>query len=229
MENEVHILYVDDDIELSGLVQEYLSGKGMSVKLLHNPDDVLKNLQNDTFHLCLMDVKMPQKDGFTLAEEIQSHGIQIPFLFLTGQTRKEDRIRGLKLGAEDYISKPFSLEELYLRITNISKRVRTGEDRPETEFPLGKQTFFSDFGELRTENASTSLSTTEAKVLHILCRHMNKVVTRTKMLEDIWGQDDYHKGLSLNVYITRLRKRFSDNSAVTIVNEHGHGYKLLVR
>lgn len=229
MASKIQVLYIDDDLELSSLVEEYLSSKDVEVKLLHDPNQVIPSLQTGTFDLCLMDVKMPEKDGFTLAEEIVQNELDIPFIFLTGQTRKEDRIHGLKLGAADFISKPFSLEELYLRIQNIFKRVGQDSVRVDKVFTLGSWEYHPDFGELRKGDETVSLSSTEARVLHFFCQNMNKLVQRSDILLEVWGEDDYYKGLSLNVYITRLRKRFTDEPAISIVNEHGQGYKFMIK
>lgn len=224
------ILYIDDNLELSELVREYLSDKGMEVTLLHNSDHLIPELQKGTYELCLMDVMMPGKDGFELAEEMNVLSIQIPFLFLTGQTKKEDRIRGLKLGAQDYISKPFSLEELHLRILNILGRTtgtQNSRSTPAYRFDLGEHSFKADYGELIFRGETVKLSSTESKLLHYFCQHQNELITRSDILRHIWGEDDYYKGLSLNVYITRLRKQFRENPRIQILNEHGTGYKFM--
>lgn len=225
----IDIIYIDDDPELGELVQEYLEAKEVRVKLIHNPPELIPQLREGKYNLCLMDVKMPHKDGFELAQEIIDNGIDIPFLFLTGQTRKEDRIRGLKLGAEDYISKPFSLEELYLRIVNITKRAQSGQTKQQSEYALGQYTFNSDYAELSSTEGKVNLSTTEAKLLQILCENMNNVVSRKEILKSIWGGDDHYKSLSLNVYITKLRNHLKLEEDITILNKHGEGYKLIVK
>lgn len=230
MSNSRKILYIDDNLELSELVQEYLSDKELEVTLLHNSDHLIPELQKGIYELCLMDVMMPGKDGFELAEEINVLNLQIPFLFLTGQTKREDRIRGLKLGAQDYISKPFSLEELHLRILNILGRAKSTPSPTNLtgyRFELGDHTFRADYGELNYKGEIIKLSSTEAKLLHYFCRNLNELITRSDILKHIWGEDDYYKGLSLNVYITRLRKLFRDNSRIQILNEHGTGYKFM--
>lgn len=229
MPDPLRILYIDDDLELSELVEEYLQGKDISVRLLHNPDHVLPELQNQTYDLCLMDVKMPGKDGFMLAEELTENNVITPFLFLTGQTRKEDRIKGLRLGAQDYISKPFSLEELYLRILNIARRTDQQQAKPISQFKLGDYVFKADYGELIHQGTTENLSTTESKLLRLFCDRMNELVLREEILVTIWGENDYYKGLSLNVYITRLRKRFETTEDISIINEHGKGYRFVVR
>ncbi len=222
------ILYIDDDFELSELVQEYLVTKNFDVELCHNPNNVIQMVDEGNYDLCLMDVKMPQKDGFELAEEMTNAGLTVPFLFLTGQTRKEDRIRGLKLGAEDYISKPFSLEELYLRINIITNRVATGQQKPKTLYDLGKITFHTNIAKLKSGDKETSLSTTENELLLLFCQNPNTVISRDDILVAVWGHNDHYKSLSLNVYITRLRKLLSDAGNITIMNQHGKGYMMVV-
>lgn len=226
--SRLRVIYIDDDIELSEFVEEYMVSKGLQIKLVHNHNNLIPLLNENTFDICLMDVKMPGKDGFTLAEEILSNGITIPFLFLTGQTRKEDKIRGLKLGAQDYIIKPFSLEELYLRITNICKRSSDGETLAQlSEYMLGNIRFNINFNELNLNNKVIPLSGTEAKLLKLLCQNSNKIVSRDEILMKIWGTTDHYKSLSLNVYITKLRKHLASQNGVSLVNEHGEGYKLV--
>jgi DNA-binding response OmpR family regulator len=222
------ILYVDDDYELSEMVQEYLATKNFDVDLVHNPEIVIDKVKSSHYDLCLMDVKMPQKDGFELAEDLNTAGINIPFLFLTGQTRKEDRIKGLKLGAQDYVSKPFSLEELYLRISNIVTRTGSDSSKPQASYDLGGSTFFPFHARLKSKDEELSLSTTENELLLVFCQNQNQVVSRDDILKAVWGQNDHYKSLSLNVYISRLRKLLSSSPNVSILNQHGQGYMLTV-
>jgi len=226
-----HILLVDDEFSLSELTKEYLEAKNFRVSLCHQPEMAMKILSNDPTQLCILDVKMPSKDGFTLANEIRVNYPEMPLIFLTGQVLKEDRIKGLTLGADDYILKPFSMEELYLRVTAILKRYNSSPllVTVKKTFDIGKIHFDSEIRELSIDNAVIKLTAMENKLLLLLCESMNKVVTRDKALIEIWGDNDIYKGRSMNVYITKLRNLLKSEPRIEILNAHGEGYILSLR
>lgn len=224
----IHLLHVDDEVQYSELTKEYLETQGLKVTLKHDAQNGLAALESSTFDLCIVDIKMPKKDGFTLAEEIRSINPTMPIIFLTGQSAKEDKIKGLRMGADDYLTKPFSMEELYLRICAILKRVKVQEKINCVEvFKLGEATFHSDLRELTVSGKTIRLTSIEAKLMKLLCEHENQVLTRDVAMKNIWGDEEHFRGYSLNVYVSKLRKMLRDEPAVEILNLHGEGYKLI--
>jgi two-component system, OmpR family, response regulator len=225
-----HLLHIDDEEQYSLLTKEYLEMQGFTVTLKHDADAGLAAFRSSNIDLCIIDVKMPRKDGFTVVEEIRTINELVPVIFLTGQSTREDKIKGLRLGADDYLTKPFSMEELYLRIAAILKRVKVQEKirMPET-FCLGATSFHVDLRELRIADQQVKLTSTEAKLLKLLCEHENKVLTRDVAMRHIWGDEEYSRGYSLNVYVSKLRKLLKDEAAVEILNLHGEGYKLITK
>ncbi len=222
---------VDDERQFSGLTQEYLEAKGFDVTLKHNGDDGLSAFKEETFDICILDIKMPIKDGFELATEIREFDELMPIIFLTGQTEKEDRIKGLTIGADDYITKPFSVEELYLRIKNILKRseLNTHKKSQAINFEIGNFLFNFKTRELTQNNNSIKLTAIEAKLLQMFCEDEDGMVERDLALKRVWGDDDYLRGRSLNVYVSKLRQYLKDDDNIEIMNVHGVGYKMVVR
>ncbi len=231
MKQKPNILFVDDERQFSAMTQEYLEAKGFSVVLKHSGDEGLVTFKNNGFDLCILDVKMPMKDGFTLAEEIRALNEFVPFIFLTGQTKKEQRIKGLSLGADDYITKPYSIEELFLRITNILKRVRfERKARKKIEkYTVGVYSFDATSRELEANGRTTNLTAIESKLLQMFCEHENGVVERDLALKRIWGDDDLLRGRSLNVYVSKLRSLMKEDKNIEFLNVHGVGYKMIVK
>ena len=231
MKKKARILFVDDERQFSAMTQEYLEAKGLQVVLKHSGDEGLLAFKNDHFDLCILDVKMPMKDGFTLAEEIRGLNELIPFVFLTGQTEKEDRIRGLSLGADDYVTKPFSTEELFLRVNNILKRVLfEREARKEIEkFEIGKFKFDATLREVLSDEKVIRLTAIESKLLQMFCENQNGVVERDMALKRIWGDDEFLRGRSLNVYVSKLRNLLKEDTRIEFLNVHGVGYKMVVK
>ncbi len=230
MTNQPHILFVDDERQFSGMTKEYLEAKGFKVTLKHSADDGLASFKSKAFNLCIFDVKMPIKDGFSLAEEVTKLDENIPIVFLTGQTQREDRIKGLTLGADDYITKPFSMEELYLRVKAILKRVTIQEKKSPSHFHnLGKFTFDSIARELKSGDQITKLSAIESKLLGLFCEQKNGLLQRDFALNRIWNDEDYLKGRSLNVYVSKLRSFLKDDENIEILNVHGEGYRMIVK
>ncbi len=229
--SKANILLVEDDKNLAFVLTDYLTMSGYNVQ--HAEDGIagLELFKNGKFDICIIDVMMPMKDGFTLAEEIRVMNEFVPIIFLTAKTMKEDKIRGFKSGGDDYITKPFSTEELSLRIEAILRRTRYSllEGEKETIYTLGKYSFDYSNQILSGPAGEKRLTKKEAEVLRLLCINMNKILRREIALKMIWGEDDYFMGRSMDVYITKLRKFLSDDPNVSITNIHRTGFMLEVK
>lgn len=225
------ILFVDDERRYSALTAEYLESRGYDVILTHSGQEGLHAFKSGNFDLCILDIKMPVKDGFTLAKEIRQLDEYTPYIFLTGQIRKEDRIKGLTLGADDYIIKPYSMQELELRINNILNRVKFQEKQinKNTCYSIGSSTFDSNERTLTISNSHKKLTAIESKLLELFCKNPNTALDRDLILGRIWGDNDMLHTRSLNVYVSKLRKYLAEESGVEILNIHGHGYKMIIK
>jgi len=227
---KTRILLVEDDPSLGPLLQEYLDAKGFETKLADDGKKGADTFFKGSFDLLLLDVMMPVKDGITLAKEIRVTDKNIPIIFLTAKSMKEDTIEGFTAGADDYITKPFSMEELLARVTAVLRRtnkVRSSESE-EVNFKIGKYQFNSEKQILQHNGIEQKLTTKESQLLRLLCVHQNDVLDRTFALKSIWQDDNYFNGRSMDVYIAKLRKYLKDDSKVEIINIHGKGFKLLV-
>lgn len=225
-----NILFIDDDLAFSPLVKEFLETQAFEVDWHPHSDTGLSAFFEGDYDLCLLDVQMPFKDGFTVAEEIRSKDAQTPIIFLTGQHDKADKLHGFEVGADDYITKPFSLEELMARIRAVMRRyqIHTQESQKEiSDFELGSYTFHHGSRELAHQTESVTLSAKEAALLHLLYRHKNRLLPRNVALKEVWGEDNYFKGMSMNVYVSKLRKYLRHDEGIQILNVHGEGYKLM--
>ena len=225
------ILLLEDDTNLGFILTEHLEMNGFIVQLCNNGIDGLSAFRKQKFSLCLVDVMMPKKDGFSFVKEIRQNDQQTPIIFLTAKSLKEDRIEGLKIGADDYITKPFSMEELLLRIHAVLKRTTHIEESisEASEIQIGKILFDVRKSQLRiTEKKKISLTNKESELLAILCKRKNTVVEREAILNAVWNNDSYYSARSMDVYISKLRKYLKDEPAISIMNVHGKGYKLLV-
>ncbi len=229
--SKANILLVEDDKNLAFVLTDYLTMSGYGVQ--HAEDGVagLELFKNGKFDICILDVMMPLKDGFTLAEEIRLINEVVPIIFLTAKTMKEDRIKGFKIGGDDYITKPFSTEELNLRIEAILRRTRYAllEGEQENDYKLGNYQFNYTNQILKGPVGEQRLTKKEAEVLRLLCINMNKILRREIALKMIWGEDDYFMGRSMDVYITKLRKFLADDPNVNITNIHRTGFMLEVK
>ena len=224
-----NILLVEDDSNLGLTLQEYLEAKGYTVKLARDGKEGFDVFCKHTFDLCLLDVMMPVKDGITLAKEIRLINKQVPIIFLTAKSMKEDTIEGFNAGADDYITKPFSMEELMLRVQAVLRRTNKQISASETHtFTIGAYSFDSEKQVLIHSAQSHKLTTKESGLLRLLCIHQNDILDRNFALKSIWGDDNYFNGRSMDVYIAKLRKYLKDDQKVEIVNVHGKGFKLLV-
>jgi DNA-binding response OmpR family regulator len=222
------ILLVEDDKNLGFVITDFLGISGYKVQHAENGVTGLETFRNGKFDLCILDIMMPFKDGFTLAEEIRHLDKNVPIIFLTAKTMKEDKIRGFKLGADDYITKPFSTEELNLRIEAILRRTRQSLITTDQGivFNIGKYTFNYSNQVLIGFGHERRLTKKEAEVLRLLCINKNKILRREIALKMIWGEDDYFMGRSMDVYITKLRKFLEDDPDVNITNIHRTGFML---
>jgi DNA-binding response OmpR family regulator len=224
------ILLVEDDMNLGFVVQDTLKMEGFRVHLCKDGKEGLLQFNKESYDLCLLDVMMPKKDGFSLAEDIRKVNQEIPIVFLTAKGMAEDKIKGLKLGADDYITKPFSSEELTLRIKAILKRnpkFKT-DAREKNKFTIGQFTFDSANYELSLDSIKKKLTKKEAELLKLLAEHQGQVIEREILANMIWGDDSYFVGRSMDVFITKLRKYLSDDPKIAISNVHGVGFRLEV-
>ena len=187
-----------------------------------------KGFQKNQYDLCIFDVMMPKKDGFTLAKDVRMLNSEIPIIFLTAKNMKEDVIEGFRIGADDYMTKPFSMEELIFRIEAILRRTMGEAENTQVVFKLGRFTFDARKQTLSDANDSTKLTTKESELLRLLCVNANKVLERNYALKTIWVDDNYFNARSMDVYITKLRKHLKDEEGIEIINIHGKGYKLII-
>ncbi len=219
------VLYVEDDDTLAFLTNDTLSQEGYDVQHHEDGASALKAFNTESFDICVIDVMLPVMDGFTLAEKIREVNSQVPIIFVTAKSLKEDKIKGLKIGADDYITKPFSIEELILKINVFLRRRFVNTDKIES-FVIGKYTF--DFANLHLHNDEEKIKLTqrEGELLQQLLLHKNDIVSRKDLLERVWGKEDYFLGRSMDVFISRLRKHLSGDQSVKIENIHGVGFRL---
>jgi DNA-binding response OmpR family regulator len=230
IETAVQILLVEDDKNLGFIICDNLEQAGYKVHHVMDGDEATKAIDQREFHLYILDIMLPMKDGFTIAEEIRKSDKQAPILFLTARSLKEDRIKGFLSGGDDYITKPFSIEELLLRIDVFLRRsqpVEAVEDK-RSEFRLGNYHFDYKNLKLSCENFEKSLTQREADILRLFSIDKNKVVRRNEILVKIWGDDDYFYGRSLDVFISKLRKYLSKDPDIKISNFHGIGFCLKI-
>ncbi len=227
---DISILLVEDDENLGFVTQEGLEDKGYHVVWAKDGVEGYELFHASRFSICLIDVMMPKKDGFTLAQEIRSVDSEVPIFFLTARAQEEDKIQGLSLGADDYITKPFSIDELDLRIKNIINRVNRSQSDSHKKDVYSLGIFIFNYPEqsLVMGNESKKLTKKEAALLRLLCIHKGEVLQRNSILRIIWGSDDYFLGRSMDVFITKLRKYLAEDSKINISNIHGVGFKLEV-
>lgn len=227
-EEKVKILLCEDDENLGMLLREYLQAKGYDCDLQPDGEAGYKAFTKEKFDLCVFDVMMPKKDGFELAQDIRTVNKEIPIIFLTAKSMKEDILQGFKLGADDYLSKPFSMEELLYRIESILRRIKGKKTKDVVCYQIGKFLFDSQKQTLETEDEVKKLTTKESELLNLLAANANNVLERNFTLKTIWVDDNYFNARSMDVYITKLRKLLKDDPNVAIINIHGKGYKLIM-
>lgn len=219
------ILYVEDDIYLSFVTKDNLSLKGYEIICCEDGEQALTAFSNNDFDLCIIDVMLPKLDGFSLAKAIRKENENIPILFLSAKSMKEDRIKGFEIGGDDYITKPFSIEELVLKIEVFLKRSNVKPIKTvEKIIEIGKYCFDFDNLELTENELSQRLTLREAELLSLFCQNRNKILTREDILNNIWNNDSYFLSRSLDVFVSRLRKLLQNDSRLKIENIHGVGF-----
>ena len=226
------ILIAEDDENLGIIISEYLQTKveGYKTTLCRNGKEAWEKFEENGYDFCIFDVMMPVEDGFTLARRVREKNERIPILFLTAKSMREDRIEGFKIGADDYLTKPFSMEELVYRIKAILKRVEQQNEiqKEITEYEIGNYTFNVTSQKLMHDGEEQKLTSKESELLKILASKQNQVVDRSEALKKIWGDDSYYNSRSMDVYVTKLRKYLKQDSSIEIMNVHGKGFKLVV-
>jgi two-component system OmpR family response regulator len=223
------ILLAEDDNNLGVLLRNYLIAKKYDATLCINGKEALESFRKNVFNICIIDIMMPEMDGLTLVKEIRKIDQNIPVIFLTAKNQKEDIIEGFITGADDYITKPFSMEELLYRIEAILRRVTEPVIiKKEERYSIGDYTFDTLKQLLSYKDQTIKLTTKESELLELLCRHKNEILERNFALKAIWIDDNYFNARSMDVYITKLRKYLKKDTAIKILNVHGKGYKLLV-
>jgi two-component system OmpR family response regulator len=222
------ILLAEDDSNLGLLLKNYLKAKNFETSLYINGLLAVEAFSKESFSLCILDIMMPEMDGITLAKDIRKINPDVPIIFLTARSQKEDILEGFRTGADDYITKPFSMEELLYRIQAILKRTTvTYPARKQDLYVIGNYTFNPLKQHLIFGDQTVKLTTKESELLELLCRHSNEILERNFALKSIWIDDNYFNARSMDVYITRLRKYLLNDPSVKILNIHGRGYKLL--
>lgn len=228
MSNKLKILLVEDDPNLGLLLSEYLRAKDFPTTLKIDGVEGYEEYIRGDYNFLILDVMVPLKDGFTLAREIREIDEKIPILFLTAKSMNEDKLEGFKAGGDDYMTKPFSMEELLARVNAILKRAGQNQDGEKGPYTMGIFTFDHGSHTLNTSDNKIKLTTKENDLLHLLYKNKNSILDRNFALKKIWGDDSYFNGRSMDVYITKLRKHLKTDPSIQIINEHGKGFKLIL-
>ena len=227
-EIKIRVLLAEDDENLGSLLQEYLQAKNFEADWVTNGDKAFRYFEQYHYDICIFDVMMPVKDGFSLATDVRVMNNKIPIIFLTAKSMKDDVLEGFSRGADDYITKPFSMEELLFRIEAILRRTKGKMGDEKNVWEIGKLAFDVKKQELSSGGKVQKLTTKETDLLKLLCNNMNEVLERNFALKAIWFDDNYFNARSMDVYITKLRKYLKEDPRVQIINVHGKGYKLVV-
>ncbi len=223
------ILYVEDDEALSFVTKENLELKGYEIDYCDNGEDALLKSQNNQYDLCLLDIMLPKLDGYTLAKKIREKNDDVPIIFLTAKSAKEDKIQGLRLGADDYITKPFSIEELVLKIEIFLRRSqKTSHAKPISMVTIGNYTLDYPNQQLKLNDQSIKLTYKENELIMLLIKSYGSVLKRDDILDKLWEDNSYFAGRSLDVFISRLRKYLKNDPRILIENIHGVGFRLTV-
>lgn len=229
-EGKKHILLAEDDVDFGNLLKQYLEISGYKATWVKDGKEALDVFQKEVFDICVLDVMMPKMDGFAFAEQLIVLNPEVPFVFLTARKLKEDKIKGLKLGADDYIVKPFEADELILRLTNILKRTssNSGVSNIEDIIQIGKYTFNLKRLELNYSGHKQQLTEKEAALILFLFQHKNQLLKRNEILNAVWKQDDFFSGRSMDVFISRLRKYFKEDTSISIESIRGVGLEFKI-
>lgn len=229
MSKKNRVLLVEDDTNLGLLLSEYINAKGYECTLRVNGQEGYDTFVKGEFDFLIFDVMMPIKDGFTLAKEVRGIDKTVPILFLTAKSLKEDTLKGFNVGADDYMTKPFSMEELLARMNAILRRVPIEEENEGGHYVIGSFDFDYNQQILKSNGENAKLTTKENELLKLLCKNKNGVLERNDALKAVWGDDNYFNGRSMDVYIAKLRKHLKADESIEIINVHGKGFKLLVK
>ncbi len=228
MDKKINVLLAEDDKNLGNILKSYLEAKGFATTLCENGKIALETFKKEDFDFCILDVMMPVMDGFTLAKHIRKLDQKVPLLFLTAKAMQEDIIQGFEMGGDDYLTKPFSMEELLLRMQAILRRSTVEKTRHEKRiYYFGKFTFDYDRQMLNIGKNQEKLTSKESDLLKLLCDNLNEVLDRSVALNKIWHDDSYFNARSMDVYITKLRKFLKEDPEVELLNVHGVGFKLI--
>ncbi|QTE22775.1 response regulator transcription factor [Polaribacter cellanae] len=225
-----HILLAEDDIDFGSILKQYLEMSGFSVEWTKDGEEALKIFQKNNFNICVLDIMMPKLDGFSLAEKIIEINPEIPFIFLTARKMKEDKLKGLKLGADDYIVKPFEADELVLRLNNILKRTQKLSTKINKDeiLTIGKYQFNTRRLELKMDENMQQLTEKEGELIRFLYVHKNQLLKREEILKAVWQNDDFFTGRSMDVFISRIRKYFKEDTSISIESTRGIGLEFKV-
>ncbi len=227
MENKLNIFLVEDDKNFGSVLKSYLEINDFNVSWIKDGAMAVEGFKQQNYSICILDIMLPNVDGFSIAKKIKELNSEIPIIFLTAKTLKEDILQGFKIGADDYITKPFDSEVLLYKVKAIIKRNKLSKDDSNI-FKIGKYEFDSELRILSYNDDSVKLSPKESNLLKMLCLHKNKVLDREKALTQIWGEDDYFTARSMDVYITKLRKYLKNDTSIEIENIHGSGFILKI-
>ena len=228
MKKEIKVLLVEDDSNLGSITSDYLKAKGFNCSWEINGELGYREFVKNQYDIVIMDVMMPIKDGFSTAKDIRGIDKKVPIIFLTAKSMKEDTLKGFEIGADDYITKPFNMEELTARISAILKRVSSDTESHFDDIKIGKLTFNPKMQILSKDDFSVNLTTKESDLLILLYKNKNDILERDHALKAIWGDDNYFNGRSMDVYIAKLRKYLKHDEQIQIINVHGRGFKLLI-
>ena len=225
----IKVLLAEDDRNLGNILKSYLEAKGYPTRLCINGEEAFTAYKKEDFDFCIVDVMMPVKDGFSLVKDIRRIDKSIPVLFLTAKSLQEDKLRGFEVGADDYLTKPFSMEELLARMQAIIRRTDQPDENKDSIFQIGDYTYDYNRQLLKIGDTENKLTSKEAELLKLLCDRMNDVLDRAFALNKIWFDDSYFNARSMDVYIAKLRKYLKEDPTVELLNVHGVGFKLVTK
>jgi DNA-binding response OmpR family regulator len=227
MKKELKILLIEDDENLGGITSEYLKAKGFSCLWEKNGELGYQSFVKNQFDIVILDVMMPVKDGFSTAKDIRGIDKKTPIIFLTAKSMKDDTLKGFEIGGDDYITKPFNMEELIARVNAVTKRTKLNQEVHYDDLNIGKFSFNPKMQLLKIDSETFNLTTKETDLLLLLHKNKNDILERNHALKAVWGDDNYFNGRSMDVYIAKLRKYLKSDESIQIINVHGRGFKLL--
>jgi DNA-binding response OmpR family regulator len=223
--NKAKVFLAEDDTSLGFVIKDNLEDEGFEVVHCQDGQTAMERFNKDEFDICLLDVMMPNKDGFAVAKKIRQQSDLIPILFLTSKSMEEDKVKGFLTGADDYITKPFSMQELMMRMNVFLRRTKKMHSETHEEYQIGNLRFSNTDLKLYSPEGTFSLTQREADLLRFLCKHPNKVLKREEVLMNVWGKDDYFLGRSMDVFMTKLRKYFKGDPQINLETIHGLGFR----